>query len=250
MSDGAGSERERGRHGTPHEVHTQAGMLDAIDWPRRLRARVVEPGHEPHEPRLHGYAAESDLARHYSHSQIAYLALTGELPADDVARAFDVALAYLAPVGLHEAATHAASLARLGQAPPRAVLEVAMVGLAERAHAAIESLSEFLAWLGAGEGSPPESATTADASHARSVGRLRDALPPAFAVPALAHPLRRTAAVAAVLHACDLRRPEQLEAVWTLASIASTFAEAMATKPLAFREYPMDTPGFRYHEAE
>jgi hypothetical protein len=250
MSDGAGSEQERERHGAPHEVHTQVGMLDAIDWPRRLRARVVEPGHEPHEPRLHGYAAESDLARHYSHSQITYLALTGELPADDVARAFDVALAFLAPVGIHEGATHAASLARLGQAPPRAVLEVAMVGLAERAHAAIESLSGFLAWLAAGEGSPPESATTTEASDARSVERLRDALPPTFAVPALAHPLRRTAAVAAVLYACGLRRPEQLEAAWTFASIAPTFAEAMATKPLAFREYPMDTPGFRYHGAK
>ena len=220
------------------------GMLDAIEWPRQLKAAVIQPGAEP---RLHGYAVETDFALHYEPADVVYLALTGELPTDDARRGLAVAMVFLSCVGIHEGPTHAAFLARVGNAPARAVLEVAAVALAERGRLAVEELHDFLVWLDAGSPPPPGQYLTDDPEQARSVARLRAAVPASLAVPALSHPLTRPAAVAAVLHACGIRRSEHLEGIWTLAAMAPTFSEAMTAKPLAFREYPMDTPGFRYH---
>ncbi len=223
------------------------GMLDAIESPSRIKATVIEPGEEP---RLHGYAVESDLAHNYKSSEILYLALSGELPATpDISAAFEVTLVFLSCVGANEGPTHAALLARLCNAPSRALLEVAAVGLAERAHFVVEGLGALLQWLSAAEGPPPQQYCTADPGAERTVARLRARLPSSFAVPALAHPLSRPAAIAAVLHACGLRRPDQLEAVWTLAAIGPTFAEGLAAKPFGIREYPMNLPAFRYEVA-
>src|SRR5208283_1807484 len=111
------------------------GMLDAIEWPRQLKAAVIKPGAEP---RLHGYAVETDLAVNYDPTDVLYLALTSELPTDDARRGLAVTMVFLSCVGIHEGPTHAAFLARLGNAPARAVLEVAAVALAERGRFAVE----------------------------------------------------------------------------------------------------------------
>jgi hypothetical protein len=219
------------------------GMIDAVDWPQKLTATVIEPGEDP---RIHGYAIESDLARNYGSVDILYLALTGELPSSDLSRGFEVAMSFLACVGINEGPTHAAFLARLCNAPARAVLQVAAVALAERASFEVQGLLGFLAWLETATDKPPSQYVTDDPAHARSIERLRAALPTSFAVPPLSHSLTRPAAIAAVLHACGLRRPEQFELVWMLAAVGPAFAEGMTAKPLAFREYPMDIPAFRY----
>jgi hypothetical protein len=231
---------------TPGEPKESAEhMLEAFTWPQRIKASVVEPGDDP---RLHGYAVEGDLARNYGASDVLYLSLYGELPEEAVSRAFDVAVTFLSTLAVSEGPTHAAYLARVCNAPARAVVEVAAVALAERAHFVVDGLGGFLSWLDEPSGPPPAEHQTDDAAVARSLARLRAALPPAFPVPALQFPLTRPAALAAVLHACGLRKAEQLELVWTLAALGTTFAEGFAARPFAFREYPMDTPAFRYEE--
>jgi hypothetical protein len=223
------------------------GMLEAVEWPEKLRATAIDPGPPV---RLHGYDIEGDLARHYDPADVLYLALTGELPAAEASRGLAVAMTFLASVGINEGPPHAAFLARLCNAPARAVLQVAAVGLAERGRQAIEELCDFLAWLGSPQSTPPGRYTTADPAHAQSVARLRAALPATLLVPALDHPLTRSAAIAAVLFACGIRSSDAMESVWTLAALGPTFAEAMTAKPLAFREYPMNLPRFRYGGGE
>jgi hypothetical protein len=222
------------------------GVLDAFDWPRQLRADVVEPSPDP---RIHGYAAQSDLAPHYRFGEVVLLALTGELPSETVARAFDVVLAFLAPVSINEGPTHAAALARIAGAPARAVLGVGAVTLAQRGHWTIAALAPLLAWLETGDGELPAGAQSQDPEAANAVARLRAALPASLVTPALHRSLSLQGAIVVVLHACGLRRADAIEAVWTLAALPTVFAEAMAVKPLSFREYPMDTPGFRYEGA-
>jgi hypothetical protein len=225
-----------------------AGMLDAVAWPQKLKAAAIDPV----ERRLHGYAVETDLAANYEPADTLYLALTGELPTADASRGFAVAMTFLGCVGIHEGPTHAAFLARLCNAPARAVLQVAAVALAERARAAVEELHDFLTYLDGldgldgGTAAPPDRYVTDDPSQAESIAHLRAALPETLSVPALRHPLSRAAGIAAVLHACGLRREDAIEAVWTIAALGPTLAEAMTAKPLAFREYPMDTPRFDY----
>lgn len=218
-------------------------MLDAVDWPRQLQATAVRPGPDP---RLYGYALETDLAANYAPPDVLYLALTGELPSVDASRGLEVAMAFLSCVGIDEGPAHAAFLARLCNAPAASVLQVAAVALCERGRFAVEELRDFLDWLDGGSAAPPMRYVTTDPDSAHSLERLRAALPTSLVVPALRHSLTRSAGLAAVLHACGLGRPEQLEVVWTVAALAPTFAEAMTAKPLAFREYPMDTPAFRY----
>jgi hypothetical protein len=221
------------------------GMFDVVDWTRRIKGHVVEPGADP---RLLGYSAEGDLARHYGFTEVLFLTLAGELPDEQTARALDVVMAFLAVVPSSEGPTHAASLVRLCNGPGRAVLQVGAVALAERARFVLDEHRAFLSWLDGGGDELPVGSMSTDPTEASSVARLRDALPPSLAVPVLARPLTRSAALIAVLHACGLRRAEQIELVWTMAGLGAVFAEAMATKPFAFRDYPMGTPAFRYTE--
>lgn len=219
------------------------GPFDGMTTPARIKARVVMPGSEPC---IHGYALEDDLALHYGFTDTLYLTLTAELPSAETARAFEVALLFLAPVAIDEAPTHAASLARLCAAPASAVLAVGAVGLAERARYTLEGHRDFLTWLAHPVGAPPDVSLSAEACDRESVARLRAALPAALSVPALEQPLTRAAAVLAVLFACGLRRSEQIQAAWTFAGMASCFAEAIATPQTSFEQYPMNLPAFRY----
>lgn len=218
-------------------------MFEAFPWPSVLRARVIEPCADP---RIHGYSTEADLATHYGFADVLLLSLTGEIPRDDVRRAFDVAMCFLAPVAIHEACTHAAAIARLCGAPVRAMTEVAAVGLAERARYLLDECSDLWRWLEAGaRGAPPAQHHAEDTAALDSLARLRRALPPGFAEEALSYPLQRLPALVIVLYHCGLRRPG-IEVALTLAALGSAVAEALASPPLALREYPSDTPPFRY----
>lgn len=219
------------------------GMFEVVDWPDQLTARVVEPGPDP---RIHGYAVQGDLARHHTFSDVLYLSLVGEVPHALASRAFDVALTFLSPVPIQDGATHAAALSRLCNAPPRAALAVAAVALTERAQFLLDAHREFCAWLERPAPEPPEVYLAEDEVELARVERLRSVLPRELELPRGFDRLRLDAALICVLHACGLKKPEQQLAVLMMAGLASTFAEAMTTPPLSFRQYAMNTPPFHY----
>jgi hypothetical protein len=207
---------------------------------------VVELGPEP---RIHGYGAESDLARHYSFAEIVLIALTGAAPDRNTGRAFEVALAFLAPVPVSEAPAHAAGLARLIGADSAGVITGAAIGLAERARHILAAHSALIAWLHEPSGEFPTVARSSDANQEASVARLRDALAEtglSFAV--LSQHPTLISALLGVLYALGLTEIAQLEAALTIAGMPTTIAEALAVKPFAFFGYPMDLPAFRYVE--
>jgi hypothetical protein len=229
-----------------HDPH--AGPFDRVPWPTELLARVTTPGPAP---RVQGYDVEGDLAKHgYRFTDLVLLSLVGELPSEAQGRAFDVALTFLAPLAAHEAPTHAAMLARICAANTSSITATGAIGLAELARFTMEAHAPFIAWLDAGaQGSLPAGCVTQREDDREAVERLRAALEPSpLAVSALAHDLTRMAALLAVLHACGLRRAEQLEVALTVARLATTTAEALAAPPAAFKEYPMGLPPFRYAE--
>src|SRR5262245_48707929 len=92
----------------PRGAARPEGPVEAYPWPEKLEARVVTPGDAP---RLHGYDVEADLCAHYSFVETVLLSLTGELPSEPQAAAFDVALQFLGPLSVAHASTHAAVLA-------------------------------------------------------------------------------------------------------------------------------------------
>ncbi|HTQ03607.1 MAG TPA: hypothetical protein VMI54_07110 [Polyangiaceae bacterium] len=225
----------------------RAGPIDVELWPSALSARVVEPGPVP---RVHGYDVEADLARHYSFAEIALIALTGSAPERSHGRAFEIALAFLAPVPVSEAPAHAAGLARLIGADASGVISGAAMGLAERARHVVAAHAELVAWLDAGSGPPPPSVQSDDPEDASAVARLREALGEAGAAfPLLEASPTRMAALLGVLHGVGLTDAPRLEAALSLAALPATIAEAFAVKPFAFFTYPMDLPAFRYVEA-
>ncbi len=128
----------------------QRTPFDEHAWPAKLTARVVSP--EP-DPRIHGYAVRSDLARHYRFSDVVFLSLTGELPTEEQSSTFEQALILLAPISVAEAPSHAASLARVCDASHSAVLGTGAIALAEQARFMVrngrddETLSPIFAML-------------------------------------------------------------------------------------------------------
>jgi hypothetical protein len=210
---------------------------------------VVTPSCGASPARIHGYDVEGDLARHYSFAEVTLLALLGELPSEEQAHAFDVALIFLAPLSIAEAPTHAAALARISGSPPTGVLGVAAIALAERARSVLEGASGALAWLA--EPSCPLDPTLAATTEEdrQAVGRLREALAGrGIQIERLNEPLGRDAALVAVLWFAGLTRREQLEAALVMASLPGVLAEAYRHEAASFRDYPMQLPPFEYVE--
>jgi hypothetical protein len=224
------------------------GPFDVAPWPDVLTSRVVTPGARPH---LHGYDCETDLATGSSAGERIILALTGELPAAPQARAFEVVTSFLAPVAVNEAPTHAALLARLCSGSTSSILATGALALAEQARTAVAWLAAHWSWLARPETDVPTGLKPADDDERASVTRLRTALQPTgLSVPTLEHDLGRTPAIVAVLMACGLAEPHQVEAAWVITRLPVAFAEAMAATPGNLREYPWHLPRFRYAEGE
>jgi hypothetical protein len=219
--------------------------LDDAPWPDKLTARVVAPGPRP---RIHGYDVEDDLARRYSFTETVFLALTGDLPTREVARAFDVVLQFLAPAPINEAPTHAAALARTCAGTTSSIQGTAAVALAEQARAVV---AEHAAWIDALSQPimhmPPEHRASSDAER-ESVERFRQAFGSAIEVPALSHDPSRLAALIAALRACGLKTAEQIECVMVLAKLPACLAEALATPAGSYRDYPVLLPPIAYEE--
>ena len=212
------------------------GPIDDATWPTQLPAHVITPSDNPH---AHGFDVQSDIARHYTPSDAAFLALTGELPEAEVSTALNVVLVFIAPTHIAEAPTHAAALARLCGARPSAVIAIAATALAEQARALFDDHSEVV--------NAPERYTARNEGDRAATARLREALGEFVArVPELARDLPLDAAILATLFACGLRTREQVETIITTARLPFACAEAFAWKPGDLRAYPMDTPHFEY----
>jgi hypothetical protein len=192
----------------------RTGPFD-IDWPEKLTARVVTPGPAP---RIHGYDAEGDLARHYTWAETVLLILTGELPSESRTRAFEIAMSFLAPAPVQEAPTHAAVVARVCSVYTSAIVGTAAVALAEQARYWMSRANE------------PGDVPGEDAS----VERLRHALRHAgLSVPGIEGRVTRFAALVATLRFAGLEATEQQEAAMVLARLPCALAEAFATPPLS-----------------
>jgi len=222
------------------------GPLEEASFPEQLSARVVTPGANP---RLHGYDVEADLAAHYSGSELTLLSLTGELPNEEALAMFEVASAFLAPVSVAHASTHAAVLGRLCGATTSTVIGTAAIGLSEQARALLDQHEDLLRWLRKPTGDLPAPFRAVDPEDDASVGRLRSLLSKrGLTVPSLEHRPTRAAALLMVLHAAGLRRRERIEVAIVLSRLPTVIAEALAERPTNFGNYPMNLPRFCYEE--
>ena len=191
------------------------------------------------ELRLHGYDVEADVAHHYRFSDLLYLALTGELPADGPSRAFEVAMMFALPLAVAEAPIHAAALARICGARPGGVTSVASLALAETTTATVRELLPVLR----GEVSVEAVVASRDVA---SVQRLRALLGGVLDVPLLGRAPSRELGILAVLWECGLRTEMQLVHAMTLARLPSAVAESAGRRPLDFASYPTTTPPIDY----
>jgi hypothetical protein len=216
-------------------------------FPDQLTARVVTPGAQP---RIHGYDVESDLARHYSPSAVAFLAVTGELPSPEVAAALDTILVFASPVSVAHAPTHAAVLAQLCGAPSTSILSVAAIGLSEQIKHTLDEHEGLLQWLQATSEPLPERFRAATVEEAENVERLRGALYTCGFLPSvLSQSLSLQSAIFAALHACGLTTRRSLEMLLVWARLPVVMAEAFAESVANFKNYPTNLPRFVYEES-
>ena len=228
-----GSSRPKG----PIEMHT---------WPEQLNGHVVTPGDDP---RMHGYSVECDLAHHYGLTEVTLLALLGELPSDERVRAFEVAMTYLAPASIAEAPAHAAALAQICGSPSVGVLQVAAIGLAERARSLAMDAQPALEWLNAPDSTPGSALLAESDAERAAVQRLRLALAARnVEIPALSAHLSRANALVATLWFAGLRTAHLIELALVMASLPCAVAEAHRHGVASFHEYPIELPPFEYRE--
>ncbi len=223
-----------------------SGPLEETAFPKRLSARVTTPGNNP---RLHGYDVEGDLAAHYTSSELTLLSLTGELPNRVALAMFELAWAFLAPVSIAHASTHAAVVARLCGATTSTTIGTAAIGLAEQARALLDEHEGLLRWLRKPTDELPAPFRATGPEDAASVERLRTLLSNGgLTLPALDLRPTRTAALIMLLHAAGLRRRERIEAAIVLCRMPTVIAEALAERPTNFGNYPINLPRFSYEE--
>jgi hypothetical protein len=221
-------------------------VVDGLEVPDQLTARVVSPGWQP---RLHGYGVQDDLACHYSFGELVLTALTGEAPQPTQGRAFEVAAAFAAAIGIGEAPCHAAMLARLCGARPSGALAVAGITLSEQARHVVSEHAALLAWLQSSDSELPSDSAPRGADEAAAVERLRAALRArGVDCPMLEASLGLSASILVVFYTAGLREPWQLESAWCMARWPVAIAEAMAATDL--KSYPMRLPAFEYVAGE
>jgi hypothetical protein len=221
------------------------GPIEREPYPERLAGHVVTPGANP---RVHGYDVEGDLARHYRFTDGVLLALTGELPSEATGRAFEIVLHFLSPVSVAEAPAHAAVVARICGAHSAAIAGTGAVALAERARHVLAEHRDLIAWLDDPKSAPgPSRYNSSSPGEHASVERLRAALDAASVrLDIVRQGLSRTATLLGALHACGLRREDQMVTAMVLASLASVASEAHSHAMIALRSYPMRLPPFQY----
>ncbi len=221
------------------------GPIESQTWPTQLDAHVVTPGARP---RIHGYDVEGELAAGGRLTEMALLAMTGELPARPTLAAVEIALQFGAAVSVAEAPVHAAVLGRLSGASTGGLVSIAAIGLAEQARDALEALAEWPRELATdASAAPPDAALARDDDDRASVERLRALVEAAgLSVPALSRGVGRFPAIISVLVAAGVCAPEAIVTLLVMARLPVAIAEASCVKPRDFRNYPMNTPAFEY----
>ncbi|MGH1345485.1 MAG: hypothetical protein ACRBN8_28230 [Nannocystales bacterium] len=203
---------------------TSRRPVEATPWPEKLDAHVVSPGPRP---RVHGYALQEDLARHYDFGEFLVTALVGTPPSPSWGRAVNMALIILGGGGVDTAAVHVATLARRCGADERSVLETGMLALLEQvsAEAAAPSASS-------------EPTPAALEFHRSLPSEVQDTVGvPTSTV--CCHADR-------VLSAAGLSSPMQRMVARSVARLPTLAAEAMAATRNDVRGYPMQLPNFDY----
>jgi hypothetical protein len=225
------------------------GPIDDRQWPTRLQARVVTPGHRP---RIHGYDVRGDLLRGYGFPGLVLLTLTGEIPTRAAALAFEKALVFLAPLCISEAPAHAAVLARLCGSRSSGVTGVGAIVLAQHSRRLIADHEDLFEYLTNGTGLLDGRFGPADEEEAAETRMLISALEGSgVIVPDVCASLCPVAAVLVVLHeCCSLRDRTLLEQVLVLSRLPCVLAEAGAVVPGRFDDYPIDLPRFAYQDEE
>ncbi|MEO7732359.1 MAG: hypothetical protein ABIY55_15420 [Kofleriaceae bacterium] len=220
------------------------GPIDGGTWPSQITANVVESGPPA---RIHGYEVEGDLAVNYRFTDLVLLSLLGELPDEPASRAFDLALQLLAPIDVTAGPAHVAVLARICGVKSASAIAVTALALGEQSCHLIAEHADWLAWLAAPTGEVPARFLAGYADERSAAARLAAAVEATgLAVPALRAGPTRAAALLAILHACGLGRPEQVEAALVLARLSCALAESFAAGIGAFATYPMQLPPYRH----
>jgi hypothetical protein len=217
------------------------GALDDTAWPEQLVGKAVLPG--ANDDRFHGYEVLGDLARHYSYSDVVYLAIVGELPDDRASRLFHCAMCSFATLPVTEAPGHVAVLARICGSTLASAIGVGALTLADQSREMVSQHAALLVWLASPTAQlPPEHTTTADASWVR-------ALCEAAGDTKLVRPeMTRDAARIALLFEAGLRTREQLEAAVISSRISGLLAETLKAGPADLKLYPVKLPPFQYVE--
>ena len=199
-------------------------------------------------PRLHGYDVEGDLAAHYAGSEVTLLCLTGELPGEEALAMFEVASAFLAPVSVAHASTHApCSRVCVARRPARQSAPRRLDSRNRRARCSMSTKTASLA-------------EQADGRAARAVSgrgprrrRLRGT-PARGAFEAWGHVAVAESRADANGRAADAAprrwtpRRQRIEVAIVLSRMPIVIAEALAERPTNFGNYPMNLPRFSYEE--
>jgi hypothetical protein len=223
--------------------------LDRLGASERLEARVVDPRARA---RIHGYAVHDDLARHYSYGEVLLLILTGDVPSPPVGRAFEVALTFMTPVSIAEAPAHAARLGQRVDASVSGVVSVAAAALGEQARWLLDEHAGVLSWLDGARDEFPDAARAEQAEEREYVDSLRAAVCAEIGeLAAFSQDPALWPALLAVLHACGLRRADQLLPAIVQARLCAAVAEATAVDAGRLQDYPVNVPPIRYsHERD
>jgi hypothetical protein len=222
------------------------GALDDTDWPQTLVAKAVWP--ESTDDRLHGYAILGDVSRHYRHSDLMYLAITGELPDDRQSKLFHVAVCSYSALAVDQAPTHVGVLSRICGGNLASALGAGLVVLADKARFELVAHAPLLGWLAnAGNEVPPAFRDNGD-DHAW-VAVLRETLAHLQLDASLVRAeMTRNSARIALLFESGLRTSEQMEAAIVSAGCTGVVAEALCASPRDLGSYPVKLPPFHYIE--
>ena len=224
-----------------------AGPLDDMPAPETLQARVVTTSDNP---AIHGYNMYHDLVKHYSFTEMIYLSLKGELPNKESGHAFEIALKFLFPISISEAPSHAGVVGKICTGQPSAVMGMTAITLIDMARQCIEDHQKLLVWLYSPTDELPKSFRAKEENTRKIVLELKNHLAQTqFSCDIFKHDPNLISALIAVLYACGLQVPEQIQAAIVFAKYPCAIAEGFAVPAFSLFEYPLRLPNYQYKDS-